>query len=169
MTWNTNFPKYLMLFPLSPIGQYLLHSFDSRIGPSIIWNLVKTEPCMTSSFHETKTSDRTSKHHYNDILTNMQTRAYHPLISREREAHNTLAMHTAVSPSNTTQAGPEPSQWSFSLAVFHEEVSLISDHTARLTLLTFTSLCVSPPAGCWLSYFKWQRIAEQSIAELSWA
>ena len=52
---------------------------------------------MTPSFQETKTWGRSSKHHYNDILTNMQTRDYHPLISREK-AHNTLAMHTAVSP-----------------------------------------------------------------------
>ena len=91
LTWNINFhtKKSDIILSLSTIGQYLVHSFNSRIGPSIIWKLVKTEPCMTSSFHETKSWERTCKHHYNDILTNMQTIS-HKSSEREerRRKHN---------------------------------------------------------------------------------
>ena len=50
---------------------------------------------MTSSFHETKTWDRTCKHHYNDILTNMPTKSS---INHPREEGNTMqtALFTAV-------------------------------------------------------------------------
>ena len=142
-TWNIHFQKSDIILYLSPIGQNLMHSFNSRIGPSIIWKLVKTEPCMTSSFHETKTWDRTCKHHYNDILTNMQT-IIHKSSERRRKHDADCTAHCCV-----LLKGWGPSLW---------EPPPLPELTDWLTD------CVSPLAGCWLSYFKWH-----SRAELSWA
>ena len=125
-----------------------MHSFKSRIGPSIIWNPVKTEPCMTSSFHETKTWDRTSKHHYNDIPTNMQRIIHKSAERRKLSAQCRLLCDDQV------------------LARTITVITLRSFSVHKTWLTADIHLCVSPLAGCWLSYFKWHSRAELSRAEL---